>query len=223
MVENNWHFELCFTQDQKFHPDGSYTISRSDQMLGSGGRLLVGKTDDETFHMDITEVSYGKLSRFWLSDIRVEGITVARVRRALDGKIIGEWVPLSTAPTVGSPPVTAHPQTSESSAGTAQSEPGTPLDGPLQLAGALINRSTGASALQLAGTLINRSTGASALQLAGKLLSRSSGSGWQALGSLLSSVSKEIAESPEPETLAGDVSPKRLPGYQPGPCFLFSA
>jgi hypothetical protein len=215
MAENNWHFELRFTQDQKFHPDGSYSISRSDQMIGNGGRLLVGKTG-EAYHMDITEVSYRKLSALWLSDIRVEGVTVARVRRTLNGKIVGEWIPLAAEPAPSSPAVTAPPQASEGGTGIAQALSGDAMAGALKWAGTLVNQSTGAGPLQLAGTLINRSTGASALQLAGKLLSRSSGSGWQALGSLLSSVSREIGQSPGPETLAGDVSPKRLPGYQPG-------
>ena len=211
MVENNWHFELRFTGENLSHPDGPYSIYRSDQMIGNGGRIWVSN-----FFTDTTvEVSYRDLSVFRMREILVEGIPVVRVRRAFNGNIVAEWIPMAAQPAAGSPPVTAHPQTSESSAGTAQSEPGSSLVGPLQFAGDLINRSTGASALQLAGTLINRSTGASALHFAGKLLSRSSGSGWQALGSLLSSVSREIAESPGPETLASDVSPKRLPEYQP--------
>ena len=197
MDNTNLHFELRFGGDKGRHPDGPYTIFRSDDMLGTGGRIWVSNflKDDTT-----VEVSYRKLSVFRWRDVLVEGIPVVRLRRAFNGNTVGEWIPMAAEPGAGSTPVTAPSQTSGSATGAAQSESGNPLDG----------------ALQLAGTFINRSTGASALQFAGNLLSRSSGSGWQALGSFLSSVSREIGQSPGPETLAGDVSPKRLPEYQDG-------
>lgn len=195
MDETNRHFELRFTGDKLPHPNGPYTIYRSDEMIGNGGRVWVSNFLTHA----VVEVSYRDLSLFRLHDILVEGIPVVRIRRALNGNIVGEWVHPAADRAAISPPRAAPPRAAEGETGTTQPESGTALSG----------------ALQWAGTFVNRSTGAGALQLAGALLSRSSGNGWQALGSFLSSVSREMSQPSEPEKMAGDVAPKSPAEVEP--------
>lgn len=89
MDETGWHFELRFTGHIGVHPDRSYTIFRSDELIGNGGRVIVSRIASDA----TTEVEYKKLSRFAFHDITVAGTPVVRVRRAFGGNIVGEWLP----------------------------------------------------------------------------------------------------------------------------------
>ena len=107
MDETGWHFELRFTGHIGVHPERSYTIYRSDDMIGNGGRIIVSRIASDA----TTEVPYRKLSRFAFHDVTVAGKAVVRVRRAFGGNIVGEWlsvtaeqlpsVPASPTPTLG--------------------------------------------------------------------------------------------------------------------------
>jgi hypothetical protein len=139
MDETNRHFELRFTNDNTCNPDRSYSIFRSDDMIGNGGRVFVSSiyTDAKT------EVPYRDLSLFGLRDVLVEGILVVRVRRAFDGRIVGEWV---------------HPAADRAASplprNIAQAVSGDALAGALQLAGTLLGQSSG-KGLQVLGSLLS--------------------------------------------------------------------
>jgi len=139
MDETSRHFELRFTNDNTWNPDRSYSIFRSDDMIGNGGRVIVSSLRT---HAQV-EVPYRDLSLFGLRDVLVDGIPVVRVRRALDGRIVGEWIhPAATGAAIA--PLR----------NIAQAVSGDALAGALQLAGALLGQSSG-KGLQAVGSFLS--------------------------------------------------------------------
>ena len=104
MDETGWTFELRFMGARGVHPEKGYSISRSDDMLGDGGCVLVLRMGSD----EIVEVPYSDMSRLSLREISFAGTPVVRVRRALGGNIVGEWLKVAAK---HAPPVQASAQT----------------------------------------------------------------------------------------------------------------
>lgn len=154
MDKTNRHFELRFTNDNTCHPDGSYSIFRSDDMIGNGGRVIVSSLRTSA----MVEVPYRDLSLFGLRDVLVEGMPVVRVRRAFDGNIVGEWVQPAADRAAISPPRIPPPPPPPPAPGaginTAQPGSGDALAGALRLAGALLGQSSG-KGMQALGSFLS--------------------------------------------------------------------
>jgi hypothetical protein len=150
-TETGWQFALRFMGDIGRHPDGSHQVYRSDDMIGNGGRLFVSSLGNDA----MVEVPYGGLSMLSHRDVTVNGVPVVRVRRKLDGTVVGEWIRPSAAASTGL--VATSPRTDGSSAPVTGGRDA--LAGALKLAGVLFSRSSGTGMRALGALLSNVSEG----------------------------------------------------------------
>jgi hypothetical protein len=159
MAEQNRRFELLYTGHHLFNPEGTYQTYRSDDMIGSGGRVLVSGV----FTGSKTEVPYSALSRAAWRDVVLDGVAVVRICRTLNGDILGEW-PASVSARDAITPVPAaqgeelRPEASTSDSGAPAS--GDALAGALRAAGDLLSKSQSSGWRSLGSLLSNLSQGA---------------------------------------------------------------
>src|SRR5688572_120522 len=141
MAEPNRHFELMYTGHVLPNPDRTYQAYRSDDMVGSGGCVMVSGI----FTGSRTEVSYGVLSSVAWRDVVLDGVTVVRIRRTFTGDIQGEWLASASAGDSTSPGSEAQRGESRADASTndavGQSASGGALAGALGAAGDLLSKS----------------------------------------------------------------------------------
>ena len=150
MLDSSWKFELRFGGAHCFHPEQRLQAFRSDEMIGDGGRVLLGVAGA------FIEVPYANLSRLSFREVEVDGVPAVRLRRAADGTIIGEWIR-----TVGEPgtdaPVRPATDNSNASTGEPPGDSAVGLAGVLHLAGALLGKSQN-TGLRLFGSILSNAS-----------------------------------------------------------------
>jgi hypothetical protein len=183
MAEQDRRFELLYGGHKLFSPEDTYLVYRSDHMVGDGGRVMVLSVGTDAK----TEVEYGALSRTTWREVALDGVTVVRIRRTLNGNIVGEWaVP------------------GQESRGDVPARAETPMRAETAPQGATAGEAAPGDAL------------ANILGVAGRLLGQSPRSGLRTFGSMLADVSQQLGARADPARAARETLPP-LPASGPPP------
>ena len=142
MAEQKRRFELLYGGHVLLNPAGTYQAFRSDDMIGSGGCVMLSAigTDSKT------EVSYGALFPGVWRDVALDGVTVVRIRRTFTGNIEGEWLEPASAGDATPPVPDPRPRASDDA-----------LAGALRAAGDLLGKSQGSGWRSFGSLLSNLS------------------------------------------------------------------